>query len=102
MGTLTDKDANETEEAVDLDFPYIKKNNKYKFLQCFVDVCRKSNSGKSDITCQDILKYLNAGIENNPENFGRASGVLVGSIEFNSKEPENFCSPAFTSGLRLQ
>lgn len=102
MGIITDKDANEAEEAVDLDFPYIKKSDKYEFLQCFVEAWRKSKSGKFDITSQDVLKYLNAGIENDPENFGKAFGVLLGSIEFNSKEPEKFLQPSVYEWIVLE
>ena len=101
MGLITDKDVEEAEQAVNLDVPYLKKDKKIDFLNGFVEAWRKTRkSGPSlgpqlnketpkGLTPQEILRYLNDGIEKEALNYGRAFGTLVGTIEFFYKNPEN-------------
>lgn len=89
MGIITDEDAQEAEQDVELDFPFIKKDKKNQFLIGFVDAWKKSKKSNRNPSTELILRYLNEGIELNPENFGRAFGCLIGIIESYYAKPED-------------
>lgn len=88
MGLFTEEDVNEVEKAVGEDFPYLKKEKKIKFIDGFFKGWKKAKKSKSELNFEQILGYLIAGIDNIPENFGKAFGTLVGDIEADYKEPE--------------
>ena len=96
MGLITDKDVNEAKDAVDMDFPSLKKEKKFEFIDNFYREWRgakntkPSTSKKAEppLTFGQVIQFLKEGIENNPKNFGRALGTLVGNIESNYKAPD--------------
>ena len=88
MGIFTDEDVDEVERAVEEDFPYLKKDKKTKFVDGFFKGWKESKKSKSELNFEEILRFLTAGIDNAPDNYGKAFGTLVGDIEADYKEPE--------------
>lgn len=88
MGLFTDEDVEEVDRAVEGDFPYLKKDKKIKFVDGFFKGWSKAKKSKSELNFDQILRYLVAGIDNEPDNYGKAFGTLIGDIEADYKEPE--------------
>ncbi len=95
MGLISDKDVNEAKEALDLDFPYLKENRKKEFLDAFFEAWKKAKKSESELSLQQIYDYLNYGIENDPENFGKAFGTLVRDVESKYKNPEGLLQAGY-------
>ena len=88
MGLFTDADVEEVGRVIDEDFPYLKKDKKAKFVEGFFKGWKKAKSSKSELNFDQIMRFLTAGIDNAPDNYGKAFGTLIGDIESDYKEPE--------------
>ena len=88
MGLFTEEDVKEVEKAVDEDFPYLKKEKKIKFIDGFFKGWKKAKKSKSELNFDEVLRFLIAGIDNAPDNYGKAFGTLVGDVEADYKEQE--------------
>lgn len=99
MGIFTDADVDEVEKAADGDFPYLKKDKKTKFIEGFFEGWKKAKKSKSELNFDQILNFLMLGIDNAPDNYGKAFGTLIGDIEADYKEPERLLQRGYFEWL---